>query len=203
MTAARACVIVGRPNAGKTMLLLQLARHCGLRCAELELVDPDGRSRRRVVTTARPGAPWVTPVPHETRRLQRLQLALAGRGRPPWTLCDTTGLPDGIHPDPEVRRAVAQTLRALREAALIIHVVDAAALGDGDADAPLPRVDAELWRLAAGHDRYLAVANKMDLPWARRGYERLRRQLPAPPLPVSALRGTGLAELRTALARRA
>ncbi len=46
---------------------------------------------------------------------------------------DTTGLIEQIHDDPLTRKAMAQTLAALRGAQIIIHIIDAHLAGHEDA----------------------------------------------------------------------
>lgn len=202
MTPARPCLVVGRPNAGKTLVVLSLLQQVGLREAEFEFVTPTGESQRRRLSLARARALLVTPLPHETRRLQRVLLVVRRPGRSePWLLVDSTGLPDGVHPDPQVRLAVAQTLAALGSAAAVLHVVDAAALGEAPGSG-LSRVDLELARYAPQRAGYAIVANKADLPWARSGIDALRRAFPQHPVwPVSALCGTGVRSLTFWLGR--
>ena len=67
---------------------------------------------------------------HNTRCMQslRVQVPRGKTDRELW-LTDTAGLSEGVHPEPAVREAMAQTLEALVQASLILHVVDAAALG--------------------------------------------------------------------------
>src|SRR5690606_4644564 len=69
--------------------------------------------------------------PHETRCLQSIRLELpVGKGVKRFDIVDTSGLVDGIHGDAKIRRAMAQTLAAVRDADLILHLVDAARAGE-------------------------------------------------------------------------
>lgn len=203
MTDARACLIVGRPNVGKTLFLIQFARYLGLKSAAFTFVDPGGVTVVESLTPARARLRLVSARPHETRRLQHVEVSLnGGRTRRPLLLTDSTGVPERVHPHPDVRRGVVQTLRALQEAAVVLHVIDAAELGEQGWGASISPVDDQIARFAAGRCPYLVLANKMDLSWSRPGYGALRRALEGRTVvPVSALRGTGFREVRAFLSR--
>lgn len=203
MSGRPSCVIVGRPNVGKTLLLVRFAEYLGLQEAEFEFVTPDGAVRRERLPLSRARALLVTPRRHETRGLQRIELELRrGKGARAFVLTDTTGLPDGIHASADVRLGAALALVALREAACVLHVVDAAAIGEAGPGGGIYPVDRQIAAYASLRAPYALLANKMDLPWARAGYERLRREFAGLRLiPVSALRGTGLREVRDLVRR--
>lgn len=207
--------MVGRPNSGKTLFALNFAAWAGLRSVELHAEGSGGTtSRRMAVETAR--ALLTGPSPHQTRALQSLVVAVpTGKGRRRLTIVDSTGLDDQVHADAEVRRAMAQTIRALRRADVVLHLMDAAALGEalrashraggggvtgrggvGDR-AELPDIDRQLVRVGRLRAGYAIVANKMDLPAAGSGLDVIRREFPGVAvLPISTMEMRGFGEVR-------
>ncbi|MCL6548866.1 MAG: 50S ribosome-binding GTPase, partial [Alicyclobacillus sp.] len=123
-------LIIGRTNVGKTLFCINFAHYIGIRELRWMLEQADGRTEHRRMTLAEARAALSDPVAHRTRSLQSIVLDIPrGKGSRPLLLTDTTGLTDGIHPDSAVREAMAQTLKAMLDANLILHMVDADALG--------------------------------------------------------------------------
>lgn len=192
------CLIVGRPNVGKTLLLITFAAHCGVEHLQLQIQPVGGAPVVQTFSLAEARARLVSPSPHHTQHVQAVELMLPrGKGRRRFRLIDTTGLTDDIHEHADLRRAVAQTLQQLRSAAVILHVLDAAAIGRQGPDRNLPEIDRQVARYASLRHAYLIVANKMDLPWAKQGYELIRKQFAQQRvLPVSALTGAGMKDVK-------
>lgn len=188
---ATGCVVVGRPNAGKTLFSLRFAEYLGARELRLVISGAAGDEGRRLAPEE--GArELVGPEPHRTRRPQTLELEVrVGKSRRRLQLIDTTGLVDGIHGDPSIRQAMADSLAAVRRSNLILHVIDAAQAGRSGAEAP-SAVDYELAAFGATRPGYAILANKMDLPESAAGLARLRRAFASYALfPISALKGIG------------
>jgi predicted GTPase len=191
----RECLIVGKPNAGKTLFFINFAEYLGLR-----LLWPTGGGAPLSPCQAR--RLLVDDTPHRTRRLQRAAVRVAsGLGSRAAVLVDSTGLTEGISPDAEVRQGMARTLQAMQRAQLVLHLVDAAAR-PGTPSAP-GEVDREVAAFARGRAGYLLLANKVDLPEASQGLRHLAELLPDDALvPVSARLGKGFPQVRRMLARR-
>jgi len=192
------CIIIGRPNVGKTMFALQFALYLGLAQPRIAFAEAGGRRWEKEYDIGSALADLTGSEPHHTRQLQTLRLELpAGKGRREFELVDTSGLVDGIHPDAAIRRAMAQTLAAVRDAQIILHMVDAAQAGRTDAVQALGEVDYQVAQFAQMRGGYLLVANKMDLPEAARGLNRIRREFVGHPVaPVSALYRQGFHEVK-------
>jgi predicted GTPase len=194
----RRVLVVGRPNAGKTLFCLRFAEFLGQRSLELRLQDPEGTVTPLRASPDEARRTLVDPRPHTTLGLQGVVIHFPrGKGSVPVELVDSTGLVDTIHPDPRVRRAMAQTLEALRQAAVVLHVVDAAEAGVAGPAASLGEIDRQVSRFSALRSGYAVLANKMDLPWARAGLLKIRDEFPdRTVIPVSALEGQGFREVR-------
>lgn len=190
------CAIVGKPNAGKTLFLVNFAEFLGLRELELTVNQPGGPSLKRRFTTESARRELVSPRPHETLALQSAEVKLPVRKTVRLVqLTDTSGLVDGIHDSPEVRQAMVQTLKKLRNADLIIHLVDADRAANGDE--AVTELDFQIARYASRRGGYLVLANKMDRPGAIQGYRRLKILMKGyPVLPISALYRQGFKEVK-------
>jgi 50S ribosomal subunit-associated GTPase HflX len=198
---------VGRANVGKTLFLCNFAASLGARAIQLFAVTADGGRAAQDIPLARAREILVSARPHATLALQGVEIRM-GRGKADHAvqLLDSTGLADRVHPDAAVRAGMAQTLRTLREADALLHMVDAALAGDADA-AGVGEVDRQIAAFAAApgprRRRYAVLANKMDLPAAARGLRRLRAALPGClVIPVSARTGAGFREVRLFVADR-
>ncbi len=192
------CMVVGKPNVGKTLLVLSLAEHLKARAVDVTFIDLSGKRQSRTYAIAAAIRDLVGPRPHQTRCLQSVVVEVpAGKGRKVVDLVDTTGLTEHIHQDAEVRRAMAQTLQAIRPAQVVIHVVDAAEAGRVGQGPPAGVIDRQIADFAGSRGGYFIVANKMDLPDATRGLARLQRMFAGyTVLPVSATAKTGLREVK-------
>lgn len=192
------CIIIGQPNVGKTMFALHFAEYLGLAKARIAFAEAGGRRWEAAYSMAAARTTLTSSAPHHTRQLQSLTLELpAGKGTKHLELVDTSGLVDGIHPDATIRRAMAQTLAAVREAKVILHMLDAAALGAGGAVDTIGEVDYQVAQFAQLRGGYLVLANKMDLPGAEDGLARLRREFAGHRIaPVSALHKQGFDEVK-------
>lgn len=199
MGTVKECLITGQTNVGKTLLLLNFAEYCGVQQVQLTMLRPGADTpEAHTMSLSRARAQLVGPVAHQTRQLQYIELKLPkGKGKRRFRLLDSAGLVDTIHDDKDVRLGMAQTLRALRQAWLVLHVIDAAAVGRADHDGALSEIDLQISRYAPLRSPYLIVANKIDLPWAPPGLVKIRQYLSHHPIvPVSALERTGFREVK-------
>ncbi len=141
----------------------------------------------------------VSPKPHFTRALHSIVLSMPwGKGRKAFELLDTAGLTNGIHQDEQVRKAMGQTLTAVREADLIFHLFDAAEIGKRDLLSAVSDVDYQVAQFGQMRAGYLVLANKMDLPLAKDGLRKLQDSFPGHVvIPISALYKTGFKEVKS------
>jgi predicted GTPase len=188
-------IVIGRPNVGKTLLTINLAEFLGQRRVEVMFRPRDGAAYTCIYSIAQARADLVAETPHRTRCLQSLVLSVPrGKGVRKVVVTDTTGLCDEIHPSSAVRRAMADTIRSVARAVIILHVVDPLN--------PLSGVDLDILRFGQTQEGYALVANMMDLPGrAEQVPQLVRAARPAPVFPVSALKRTGLGEVRAFLRR--
>lgn len=196
------CLILGKPNCGKTLLLLNFAEYLGYGQLELTVREADQTQHRRTYGLAEARMTLVSPLPHHTRTLQTVHLRFAkGKSRCEVALTDTTGLGEGIHEQPAVRRGMSQTLQRLRQAELVFHVIDASRVAVPGAPEAMGELDQQLAKFATGRIGYAILVNKMDLPGATAGLNHVRSCFPQHlVIPVSALRKRGFREVKTFVA---
>jgi tRNA modification GTPase len=131
----------------------------------------------------------VTDIPGTTRDLLKVDLLLDGL---PLRLVDTAGLRDSA--DQVEQMGVARAKAQAQQADLLLIVVDATAIGESGLDAYvcdlLDGINVDLAQLPA-----IVVLNKIDLLTATA--KSFASQFST--VPVSALRGTGLSELRAVI----
>ncbi|MGI6357203.1 MAG: GTPase domain-containing protein [Bacillota bacterium] len=191
------CLVIGRTNVGKTAFVLNFAEYLGLSRAEIYFRYPDGFSTKQSFRLDVARRELIGSGQHKTRCLQGLELEIpAGKVKKRIVMTDSSGFADGIPDDETVRKAVAQTLMQVRQASLVLHMLDAAspeAIGE---------VDRQVARFAETRGGYFILANKMDLPGAREGLERIRTIFGNHlVLAISATQKKGFKEVKAIVAR--
>ena len=190
----RECLIVGRPNVGKTLLSLRLVEQAGEQTPFLVHELPDGERVQRRWRLPDAHRLLVASAAHTTLGVQTWSLAVATRGMRTLILHDSTGLSDDDGEDAMVRSGMARTLERLVACDAMIHVVEAPmAAGRGGQSG----VDALIASFAAMRAiPRLEVLNKADL-LPRHGQLSSGRpgQLRDGGVLVSALHGTGMAAI--------
>lgn len=191
------CLVIGRTNVGKTAFVLNFAEYLGLNKAEITFRYPDGFATKQTFLLDLARQELIGRGQHKTRCLQALELDIpAGKAKKRIIMTDSSGFADGIPSEEAVRKAVAQTLLQVRQATLILHMLDAASPG------AIGEVDRQVARFAETRGGYLILANKMDLPAAKEGLVRIRAFFGSQVvLPISALQKKGFKEVKAIVAR--
>lgn len=185
-------LIIGRPNVGKTLFTLNFARYLGVNEVRYEWTDPDGPTRWKKMTVEEARAKWVSPMAHRVIRPAALNWTAHGVHL---RMLDSAGIPEGIHPDPQVRRAVSASIEAMWSAQIIFLVMDAARLRRSPAY--LGGLDDELVRLASDLGSSVILANKTDQDPTGEGIRRIRRRYPdSRVIEMSALTRKGFREVK-------
>lgn len=192
------CIVIGKTNVGKTLFVLQFADYLGVKELVIRVEEPGGERREMRCTLSEAIERLSSESPHQTRALHSIRLELpAGKGVKHFDIVDTSGLVDGIHGDAAVRKAMAQTLAAVREADVILHLVDAAKAGSSGVLKAVGDVDYQVAQFAQMRDGYLILANKIDLPEGAEGLEKIRSEFSGHAvLPISALHRQGFKEVK-------
>ncbi len=102
---------------------------------------------------------------------------------------------EGIHPEGEIRLAMAQSLMLLRDADLVMHIIDAALIGKDRSSLGVLEEELATWGRTRGN--YLILANKMDLASANQGLRTIEHHFSALPIiATSARTGQGFREVK-------
>jgi len=197
------CLVIGKTNVGTSAVVLGFASYMGVESVQVISEDPQGRRLQRAYAVDAAVRDLSGSSPHQTRCLQSITLQLpAGKGFRELEMVDTCGLIEGIHADAQVRRAMAQTLANVRQAQIILHIVDAANAAVTGAVEAFGEVDYQVAQFAQMRGGYLILANKMDLPGAAAGLALIKREFAGHIiLPISALYGQGFPEVKRYVVR--
>lgn len=199
----KSCLIIGRTNVGKTEFALRFAESCGMTNIQVQFIHPDGVTMRKRLSLSAARQELVSAKHHSTRSLQELEITLPVRKTTyRLKLLDTAGLIDGIHTNVAIRYAMAQTLRQLSRADIVIHLIDAALVAENGPEIGISAVDYQIARFMEPRAGYFICANKLDLPDAENGLAIIKAAFPQHlVLGTSALTGRGIKEVKRVVAR--
>lgn len=192
--------VVGRPNSGKTLFVLNFADFLHCKSVDMTFRSPDGLLNCRHFTLAEAKRELCGPELHKTRYVQSLILKVpVGKTAVAFKLTDTCGIQEAIHDNEGIRLGMAQTLGLIHSGDFIIHLVDltvnANAYTAGD-------IDQEVYHYGVARQRYLLLANKIDLPAAQPNFPRLTAAFArATVIAISALTGQGFAAVKAQVAQ--
>ena len=192
----RRTAVIGRPNAGKTAFTISFATYLGFQSLRFVKQTVEGEAVELELSQEAAAASLVSPTPHKTTSIQALELECAvGKGKRQFALLAACGLVEGIHPERNIRLAMAQSLQLIKDADLVLHVIDAAAVGRNQDSFGVLEEELASWGEARGN--YLLLANKMDLPAARAGLAAIQSFFSAlPVIATSARTGQGFKEVK-------
>jgi GTPase Era involved in 16S rRNA processing len=196
-------VVVGAPNVGKSLFVINFSQYLGVREIQLEENGgAPGLGKDRRLSFERARRDLVSLYSPKTTQIQVLAAHVAiNRQTQRLFLLDTPGINDGVSPDASVRRQTAATLERMLAASLIFHVIDASRIGTRRREF-LGAFDAALLDWGRRLDCYGVIAHKMDRPKSQEGLKLLRSQCPdVPIIPVSSITHRGYRELKLFLLR--
>ncbi|NLM26003.1 MAG: GTP-binding protein HSR1 [Firmicutes bacterium] len=191
-------LVLGQTNAGKTLFTINFAIYLGASDISLTFQDSHRGSYTRTLELEAAKQLLVSDTPHYTRVVQSAVLELPwGKGIKKFEIVDTAGLMDGIHQDPQIRRAMSQTLAVVRQADIILHILDAAKIGKNNILKTIGEVDFQVAQFGQLKPGYVILANKIDLPEAMEGIEKIKAEFPGHQiLEISALHTLGFKKVK-------
>lgn len=193
------CLIIGMPNAGKTCFTLNFAEYLGLKQIRMTIKQPAGFLATQTYELNEAREELISAEPNKTRSLHCIDLALPlGKGKGKLTLVDTCGLTDGIHPDYEVRKAMAQTIGQIRGSGIVLHIMDLSQIKEKDQKLQIPLIDAQILKYVNSTQAYAVLANKVDLNGTEKIVQSLKKELrKVMVIPISALYQRGFREVKS------
>jgi GTP-binding protein len=161
--------------------------------ADVGLIGQPNAGKSTLLSRISAARPKIAPYPFTT--LQPMVGIVETDDYRRFTVADLPGLIRGAH---EGKGLGDEFLRHIERTRMLVHMVDAAPLDGSD---PLEnyraiREEIRLHSAALADKPERVAANKMDLEAAEAGLQRLRQGLDRDVLPISALTGRGLPELR-------
>ena len=198
------CLIVGKPNVGKTLFMLNFAQFLHMETVNIQLIYPNGVIENTSYSIPRAKELLSSVSPYKTICLQVLEADVPmGKGKQRIQVIDSSGLTDGIHMNVDTRRAMAQTLSAIRESDIILHIFDISSLFYDHPSYGISKVDYQLAEFGRIKNDYIILANKVDLIPNKGPVVQLQKQFPDHNvIPISAKTGTGFGEVRAFVRRR-
>lgn len=193
--------IVGRPNSGKTLFTLNFADYLNCKTVDITFRACDGSVNCRHYSVGEAKRDLCSPQQHKTRTVQSMILKIpVGKTTTNFKLTDTCGIAEQIHKEEAIRRGMAQTLSLLRSTDFIIHIIDltTATASYLQSDANLDR---EIYNYGIARNRYVLLANKIDIPAARDNLASLSGEFnQAALIPISALYNQGFQAVKSYVA---
>ncbi|HHT37361.1 MAG: GTPase [Candidatus Wallacebacter cryptica] len=191
-------IVLGQPNVGKTLFVLNFAAYLGVELAVLNFTSCDRGSYSKTLPVSEAVRLLVSDTSHYTRDIQALTLAMSwGKGEKQFELIDTVGLTDGIDHDEEIRKAMALTLRTIRQADIIFHLLDCARIAEIGILRGIGEIDYQIAQFGQLKKGYVILANKIDLPNAEDGLVMINQEFPGCRIiSISALKQKGFKEVK-------
>lgn len=190
-------VIIGRPNVGKTLLMINFAAYLGVREIRVDVQDGEGRRASRRLGVEKARRELVSLASPKTAQVQSLAVDVPmGRHRTRIVVSDTPGIVEGIAADTRARQLAALTIERLMTAVLVCHIIDASAVHSRRLESP-GAFDQALVRFGQQRVGYVLVANKMDRPGSHEGLRWIKEQYSGVSImPVSSITRRGFRDLK-------
>jgi predicted GTPase len=190
------CIVTGMPNVGKTCFVINFAEYMGLNKLKFYVRQVAGYTSVRCFSPIEARNQLISEESNYTRDIQSVKLEIpVSKVFKELEIIDSCGLSEGIHPDDQIRLAMAQTIRLIRESRLILHMIDLTMIKEGE-DILLP-LDRMILNYAQFRHNYAILANKIDLKMAQTGLKLLRNNIVKETIiPISALYQQGFEQVK-------
>ncbi len=193
------CLVTGMPNVGKTCFVINFAEYMGVKELKFHVRQRAGYTAINSYNLSEARKKLISVKENTTKEVQLIKLEInKGKTIRELQLIDSCGLSDGIHPDEEVRLAMARTLRLIRDTEFILHIIDIKNIKNDKKgkDILLP-VDRLILDYASMEKKYAILANKMDLSFAEMNLKILKKNIKdIIIIPISALYKEGFKEVK-------
>ncbi len=196
------CIIIGNPNVGKTSFFLALAEYLGVTQCEIEIIDINGKSIEKIFSINSARKYLISMNSFKTRSIYKIQLNIpVYKGYEQLKLIDTAGLTDGINEVEEIRKSMAQTLKELNQANIILHMFDAEYIYRKK-KIGISEIDYQINKFGNQQGCYCILVNKMDKYGSEKGLEIIKQTFKENYIiPISVINKTGFKEVRSFVGR--
>ncbi len=198
------CLIIGKPNVGKTLFLINFAEYLGYRNIALTKKNSQNTPVNRTLSTKEAREVLSSKNPYMTNSLQSVNLNIPLlKGVQELEFIDTSGIIDGVHNNVVIRKSMAETLSLITQCDILIHMIDITTFNQSISINSEENVDIQLIRYGEAKGGYLMLANKMDLLQKKTELVKIQRAFPnIYIIPVSALTKQGFSEVKAYVSRR-
>ena len=193
-------VIIGRPNAGKTLFMINFAQYLGINRIYLTQEFPDGKILNKEMSIESARKSLSSNQEFKTQCVQKIEIKIpVYKGRKHLKLIDTSGFDDGIHPSLKVRNGIIQTLEKINEADVILHIIDISLLLNKHI---ISQIDRQIINFGMTKRGYTLLPNKIDLDNNKQGLKILKSEYPNRyMIPISAKYSYGFDEVKSFVIR--
>lgn len=198
------CLIIGKPNAGKTLFMLNFAQYIGLKHVEIKFIQRDRKTNVKNFTIEEAKQLLSSSSPYKTTCLQSIDISIPIlKGKKEIEIVDSSGLIDGIHKNIQVRKAMAQTLGEINESDMILHMIDLTKIDPNNIASSMGEVDYQLAQYGHTKEGYIMLGNKIDLFEKKTPIIMLQKKFPNQYIiAISALTKKGFSEVKSFVQRR-
>lgn len=191
-------VVLGQTNVGKTLFTISFAEYLAMNDLTVTFQNRERGSYTRTLTLIEAKQLLVSDAKHYTKDIQSMVLNIPwGKGLKRFEILDTAGLTDGIHHSQEIRLAMAETLRCVRHANLVFHILDCEKIAHMDLLKGIGEIDYQIAQFGQLKEGYAILANKIDLPGAMDGLHKIKSEFPGNRIiAISALTKKGFKEVK-------
>ncbi|MFW6015343.1 MAG: GTPase domain-containing protein [bacterium] len=190
------CLVTGMTNAGKTCFVINFAEYMGLKELKIYVRQLAGYTSVTNYTPMEAKKEFVSVESNFTRNIQSVKLEIpSGKSIKELEIIDSCGLSNGIHPEEEIRMAMAQTIHLIRKSKLVLHMIDITNINlNGQMLLPLDKM---IMEYASMEKNYVILANKIDLLYAGDNLKILKNHIKDKVIiPISALYQKGFKEVK-------
>jgi len=196
------CIIIGKPNVGKTSFFLALAEYLGVTQCKIEITDIYGKVIMKNISVSFARKYFVSMHPFKTKSVFKIQLDIpVYKGYEQLILVDTAGVTDGINKEEEIRKSMAQTLKELSEAKIILHMLDSQYIYNKK-ETGISEIDYQINEFGSQQGCYCILVNKMDKDHSQIGLDIVKGTFKENYIiPISTVNRTGFREVKAFVGR--
>ncbi|MFW6281698.1 MAG: GTPase domain-containing protein [bacterium] len=191
------CLVTGMTNVGKTSFVINFADYMGLKKLKFHVKQVAGYTAINSYTPDEARDKLISIDENSTIDIQQIKLKIPrGKTFKELTIIDSCGLTEGIHPEEEIRLAMAKTIHLIRTSKCILHIIDISTINT-EVENPLLPIDKMILDYACNKQNYAILANKIDLIYASINLEILKEKVSdVVIIPISALYKQGFNDIR-------
>lgn len=159
------CMVIGKPNVGKTCFVLNFAEYMGLEKLKLYKKQTTGYTTIESYGIDEARKELISEKNNHTDNLQSIKINIqSGKVEKTLKIIDSCGIKNGIHPDPKIRKAMAFTIENIKKCNLILHIIDITQINiNKNKKSPLSCVDEMIFNYSRSENNYAMLLNKIDL----------------------------------------